>query len=545
MDANVVEPIRTTKTYLSGFRDEIEGELEKISICGVYMTRKVTLSILGLFAATCVIIGVSVGIASDGVHERAFRPEHRFWSLGETIEATVGRDIYDNSTDEYAALVWLADSDPKRLDANSPMEEILERFVLANLYISTNGDEWAKKMHFRSKKSVCDWNDKTSGVFCNDDKQVSKLVLPESNLNGTIPHDIGLLSNIEIIDLSKNALKGSIPISIGIMSSLQTIDMSFNKISGKIPSSVAMLMELEILDLSYNELEGSDNIGALKDLPMLEEIQLSHNYLGGNVGQFGVSGSLNILDVSYNLLDGTIPHKFSDGKKLKSLRLNNNQIKGPLPDGIGRLYNLEELDFSFNELTGSIPSTFGDLKLLQTLKLNTNVLQFGLPPEIGFLNELTVLDVSDNGIESIPIEMFDMENLEMLYLASNRISRALPTEIGRATSLVVLDLSKNEIPDKLPSEIGKLVNLEVLDVSNNHFVGSVPSEYSNLYSLREMDISSNDFFGDMDDSVCSLSMEVLRADCLLEDITLSCATECCDGEETCCDVDDADCSFFV
>lgn len=545
MDANVEEPIRSRKTNLSGFRDEIEGELEKISICGVYMTRKITLSILGLFVVTCVIIGVSVGVTSDGGNKKAFRPQHRFWSLGETIEASVGKDIYDNSTDEYAALAWLADSDPKHLDANSPIDEILQRFVLANLYISTNGDEWANQLHFFSKKSVCDWNDKTSGVFCNSDQQVSKLLLPESKLNGTIPHDIGLLSSMEIIDLSKNDLRGSIPISIGIMSSLRSIDMSFNEISGRIPASLPMLMKLEILDLSYNQLEGSDDIGALKDLPMLEEIQLSHNFLAGNVGQFGVSDSLHSIDISYNLLDGTIPHKFSDGKQLKSLRLNNNYLKGPIPDGIGRLVNLEELDFSTNELTGSLPSTFGDLRKLQTLKLNSNALQYGLPPDLGFLDELSVLDVSNNGIESIPIELFGMGNIKTLSLASNRISGPLATEIGLVTSLVELDLSQNEISNKLPSEIGNLGALEVLDVSNNRMDGSVPLELSNLYSLKEIDLSYNNFFGVMDDSFCGLSLDTLRADCLQDGITLSCATECCDAKETCCGVDDIDCSFSV
>ena len=73
---------------------------------------------------------------------------------------------------------------------------------------------------------MCEWNDKILGVFCNDDNQVSKILLPESNLNGTIPHDIGLLSHMETLNLTKNSLNGSIPVSIGIMSSLTSIDMS-------------------------------------------------------------------------------------------------------------------------------------------------------------------------------------------------------------------------------------------------------------------------------------------------------------------------------
>jgi len=544
-----MEPIRSGKNSLSAFADELEGELEKISIFGVHMTRKVSLSILVLFAIICIIIGVSLGVdfAPDGVNQSSLGKEYRFSLLGELIESSVGKSIYDNTTHEHHALVWLADSDPKRLDISTPMEEILERFVLANFYFSTRGDEWTNQVNFFSKKSVCEWNDKILGVFCNDDNQVSKILLPESNLNGTIPHDIGLLSHMKTLNLTKNALNGSIPVSIGIMSSLTSIDMSFNDISGRLPQSLAMLMDLTILNLSFNDLEGSDEVSVLKDLPMLEVIDLNHNNLAGNVGQFGVSGSLRAIDISYNFLDGTIPHRFSEGKKLKSLKLNFNKIRGEVPDGMGRLYNLEELDMSNNELTGSIPSTFGDLIMLKILNLNSNKFQYGLPAELGYLDELSILDVRDNGIDSIPSELFDMAKIQRMYLSSNRISGSLPTEIGRATSLVELDLSENKFSNKLPPELSNLSALEVLYLNNNLFDGSIPSELSSLFLLREMDLSRNNFFGDMDFPFCNVRpegasvIEKFIADCLTDDISFSCATECCDGKDYCCDRTQTDC----
>ena len=64
-----------------------------------------------------------------------------------------------------------------------------------------------------------------------------------------------------------------------------------------------------------------------------------------------------------------------DGRKLKILKLNNNEIIGPVPAGIGGFYNLVELDLSNNKLTGSLPSALGDLISLQSLKLNSNKIQ--------------------------------------------------------------------------------------------------------------------------------------------------------------------------
>jgi len=552
MDAYTSEAPRGIRNSVSAFTDEIEGGLEKVSCFGVHMTRKVVLSIFGIFAIVCVAIGITLGTdlssssINGGVSQIAFREDHRFWALGEVIESSVGKAIYDNTTHQHEALIWLAESDPLRLEPTSPIGEILQRFVLANLYFATNGNEWTNQFHFFSKKNVCQWNDKTSGVFCDDNSHVSKLLFPEINLNGTIPHDIGLLSQMEILNLTKNELQGSIPMSFGIMSSLTNIDFSFNFINGEIPKSFAMLLDLEFIDLSFNKIEGTDGISAFKDLPSLEELHLQYNLLGGNVGQFGNSESLRVIDLSFNAIDGSMPMKFLNGKELKYLKFNNNQIRGQIPDGIGKLENLVEFDISENKITGSLPLSLLSLPVLETLKLSSNKIQH-LPAMKGVATEFKVLELSENGIEKIPRELFHSENLESLTLSYNRISGSLPTEIGLATSLVELDLSHNKISNELPSELGTLNSLEHLYLNNNLFDGTIPSELSNLYFLKELDISHNSFFGNMDSQLCGdrpdsgNPVEMYKADCLTGDISFSCATECCDGQNYCCPAGETEC----
>ena len=58
-----------------------------------------------------------------------------------------------------------------------------------------------------------------------------------------------------------------------------------------------MLMTLVVLDLSFNSIVGGDGARGLKDLPRLEEVHLSRNLLGGNIGQLGESDSLRIIDL--------------------------------------------------------------------------------------------------------------------------------------------------------------------------------------------------------------------------------------------------------
>jgi hypothetical protein len=225
------------RTSLETFSDEVQGELEKHSVFGVFLSRRIVCGALCTCAALAAIIGVTVGIlsggndgdsssSSDESGSSSLRADNRFWSFGQTIESSVGVEIFDNSTHEYKALQWIASSDPLQLDVMAPLEVVLQRFVLASLYFATDGDSWTGKYNFLSKTHECDWNNGENGVFCDSDEKVSEVTLVASNLNGTLPRDIGLLSTMEELNLAENSLRGDIPDSIGILADLITLDLS-------------------------------------------------------------------------------------------------------------------------------------------------------------------------------------------------------------------------------------------------------------------------------------------------------------------------------
>mmetsp|Transcript_23717 Transcript_23717/g.50436 ORF Transcript_23717/g.50436 Transcript_23717/m.50436 type:complete len:260 (-) Transcript_23717:1631-2410(-) len=234
MDSYIVESTRSIRESATAFTDEVEGELEKMKLCGVHMTRKVTLVAVGLVAFVCISVGASLGSkfsstrtgTDEGMHKSEYREDHRYAALGEAIESAVGKDIHNTSTHHYEALLWLADTDPMQIEIYSPIDEILQRFVVADFYFATKGAEWTDQFHFLSGKSVCGWNDKRYGVFCNDDQQVTRILMGGKNLKGTIPRDIGLLSNMEMLNLTRNELKGEIPPTFGMMSGLEMLDLS-------------------------------------------------------------------------------------------------------------------------------------------------------------------------------------------------------------------------------------------------------------------------------------------------------------------------------
>ena len=58
-------------------------------------------------------------------------------------------------------------------------------------------------------------------------------MIDDNEFIGSIPTEVGLLTNIRFLDLSENKFEGSIPNEFGLLASLQTLDlgMYYNKYS--------------------------------------------------------------------------------------------------------------------------------------------------------------------------------------------------------------------------------------------------------------------------------------------------------------------------
>ncbi|KAG7360785.1 RHS repeat-associated core domain containing protein [Nitzschia inconspicua] len=394
---------RNLRSSVETFTDEVEGELEKYSICGVHLTRKVTVPICACLVLVAIVLGVSLGTKTGAPPPGAadvYTEDHRYWSLGETIESSVGSEIFEEGTSENRALHWLAEEDPRQLPVTSTMEDILERFILANFYFATNGPAWKKQFDFLSEKDVCDWNDggkggvQDSGVFCIDGK-VRKLNFNENGLSGTISEDIGLLSNTREFRVEGNAIEGTIPKSFGLMRELLGLNLHNNKIHGIFPQSLATLKQLEVAKFSNNRLEGLDGIGIWKQLPNLQVIHLFNNTLTGRLGDWGDIPQLQILNIANNQITGTIPPNFGVDKELQRVDLGNNLIRGSIPpEFFSSLSPISFLNLGNNELTGTVPPTVSDMALLKQLYLNDNNMYGNLPESISIMTNLNILDIS-------------------------------------------------------------------------------------------------------------------------------------------------------
>lgn len=207
-------------------------------------------------------------------------------------------------------------------------------------------------------KTPCSWN----GVTCTeigppgtpDMFRVTSLVLPNSQLLGSIPTDLGYIEHLRHIDLSNNFLTGSLPNSFFNASELQVISLSGNEISGELPESVGGIRSLQLLNLSDNALAGKvpENLTTMKNLTVLS---LRSNYFSGYVPS-GFN-SVEVLDLSSNLLNGSLPLDFGGGH-LHYLNLSYNRLSGSISQEFAkRIPNNASIDLSFNNLTGAIPES--------------------------------------------------------------------------------------------------------------------------------------------------------------------------------------------
>ncbi|KAL5988076.1 hypothetical protein ACLOJK_035839 [Asimina triloba] len=65
----------------------------------------------------------------------------------------------------------------------------------------------------------------------------------------------------------------------------------------------------------------------------------------------------------------------------------------------------------------------------------------------------------------------------------------------RSFSTIAMDFSANNLTGSIPREMGNLAQLQMLDMSNNHLTGSIPESLSNLDRIENLDMSYNKLSG--------------------------------------------------
>ncbi|KAK4367790.1 hypothetical protein RND71_011582 [Anisodus tanguticus] len=204
---------------------------------------------------------------------------------------------------------------------------------------------------YSSDETPCSWK----GVSCgNSNLRVTNLSLPNSQLLGSIPSNLGMIQYLTNLDLSNNSINGSIPLTLFNAPELQRLDFSNNRISGELPELVGHLKNLQFLNLSGNALAGSlpANLTSLSNLTV---VSLKDNYFFGSLPvRFD---SVQVLDLSSNLINGSLPPDFG-GINLRYFNASFNRLSGDIPpEFASKIPPNATLDLSYNNFSGALPES--------------------------------------------------------------------------------------------------------------------------------------------------------------------------------------------
>ncbi|KAK9673023.1 hypothetical protein RND81_12G140700 [Saponaria officinalis] len=339
----------------------------------------------------------------------------------------------------------------------------------------------------------------SSPLWLRNMKKLKYLDLSSNRLEGPRPRVFANMTSLTYLDLLSNRLEGPLPRVFANMTSLTYLDLSQNSFSGSIPPCIQNMEKLQYLDFgdnNFSQVEGGAIMGILGNLCKLKSFDLSFNSIGGEIGAHHnlskcVTYDLEDLNLSHNMIGGTLPTWLGDFKSLKILNIGNNAIEGPIPVSIGSLSYLEELVINDNRMNGTIPQGLGQCKALVQIGLSSNKLQ-GVVSESLFANlsSLNYLDLGSNSLEvSLHSNWTPPFQLFQLSLSSCKMQMQFPRWIGKQTKLDMLDLSDN----MLSGEVDLLFQLEYLEyvnISHNLLTGPVPY-FSSSSWLNSIDLSYN------------------------------------------------------
>ncbi|KEH15620.1 receptor-like kinase, putative [Medicago truncatula] len=181
-------------------------------------------------------------------------------------------------------------------------------------------------------------------------------------------------------------------------------------------------------------------------------IELPSKNLSGNISWRYLRNMTNLvfLDLSGNYLQGQVPNWFwSSSSNLSTVNLSNNRFGGTIA--------FKTKPISQNGST------------LQNLNLSHN--RFTNQLHLSFFQNLKILDLSHNNLNTLPSGFQNLTKLNYLDLSNcNIIGNIKP--ISYLTSLSFLNLSNNSLNGSFPSDFPSLNNLKFLNISNNNFKSS-------------------------------------------------------------------------
>ena len=115
------------------------------------------------------------------------------------------------------------------------------------LLVLEDGLRGTATLNWDSGTAIGSWDGVTTGGTPN---RVTKVELDDEDLTGTVPTELGSLSELTHLDLSDNSLTGDIPRKLGRLDNLEEVRLSGNSLTGCIPQGLKDVTTNDLSSLS-------------------------------------------------------------------------------------------------------------------------------------------------------------------------------------------------------------------------------------------------------------------------------------------------------
>lgn len=180
----------------------------------------------------------------------------------------------------------------------------------------------------------------------------------------------------------------------------------------------------------------------------------------------------------------------------------NNTLSGTISPSLSKLKFLTGLYLqNLRKISGPFPDLLFQLPNIEYVYIENNNLSGPIPETIGNLTRLAALSLLNNRFKgNIPSSISRLTQLTQLTLAGNLLTGSIPYGIQNLKNLAVLGLDRNKLSGPIPEIFASLPNLRLLRLSLNKFSGQIPSSISTLASkLEYLELGDNRLTGTIPD----------------------------------------------
>jgi hypothetical protein len=235
--------------------------------------------------------------------------------------------------------------------------------------------------------------------------ELQTLDLSHNGLAGTLANEF---RGLQTLHLQYNALTGTIPTRFFDSQSITTrLNIGSNFMNGTLPSEVNLASQLTALYVFENNFVGG--IPGLGKMP-LQIFQGQGNIFNGPLpfdlffGEW--AETIQEWWVFDNQLTGMLSSSLGLLQNLQDFRVGNNFFQGPIPPSTYDLPNLFRFEVSGNELTGTLPEELGRLPKLVVVKTQNTSFSGTIPTDLCFSTSMEVLEADCLPDVNPPIECF-------------------------------------------------------------------------------------------------------------------------------------------